>query len=118
MNVLEYFEEQAGNTEDLEIPETLLTAKILSVTSGCLTSNTVTEEDDGDDPQYVETYRVLEFLVQGGLWDEPVKFFMFSENTDNDEWIYAPTLEDFIEERFYGQDSLATTYEVNDEEAF
>lgn len=118
MNVLEYFEELTENIEDSEIPEPLLIARILSVTSGCLTSNPEIEDEEEDDLPQAETYRVLEFVVQGGLWDEPVKFLMLSENTDSEEWLYAPTLEDFIEERFYGQDNLTTTYEVNDEEVF
>lgn len=118
MNVLDYLEGEVGYVKNADIPETLLTAKVLSVMKGTLECDVVSEEDDEDDPHYADSYQVLEFVVQNGLWDEPVKFVMVSEDTDNDEWVYAATLEDFIEDRFYGQDDLTTTYEVNDEETF
>lgn len=118
MNVLDYLEEEIGYIRSSDMPETLLTAKIISIAKGVLECDVVEEEDEEDDPRFAESYQVLEFTVKSGLWDEPVKFVMISEDIENGEWIYAATLEDYLEENFYGQDDLTTTFEVIDEEDF
>ena len=118
MNVLDYLEEEVGYVRSSDMPETLVTANILSITKGVLECDVVEEEDDEDDPRSAVSYQVLEFEVQSGLWDEPVRFVMVSEDAENGEWIYASTLEDYMEDNFYGQDDLTTTYEVIDEETF
>jgi hypothetical protein len=78
----------------------------------------VEEEDDADDPRLAESYQVLEFEVQNGVWDEPVRFVMVSADTTDRDWVYASSLEDYLEEHFYGQDDLTTIYEVVDEEDY
>lgn len=118
MNVLDYLEEEIGYVRSSDMPETLLTAKIISVTKGVLECDVVEEEDDEDDPRFAESYQVLEFEVQNGVWDDAVRFVMVSEDTENGEWVYATTLEDYIDENFYSQDDLTTKYEVTDEETF
>lgn len=118
MNVLDYLEEELGYEQGTDMPDTLLTAKILSITKGALECDVVGEEDDADDPRVAESYQVLEFEVQNGLWDEPVRFVMVSEDVAEKDWVYATSLEDYLEENFYGQDDLTTTYEVVDEESF
>lgn len=118
MNVLDYLEEEVGYVRSSDMPETLLTAQIISITKGVLECDVVEEEDDEDDPRFAKSYQVLEFSVQSGLWDEAVKFIMVSEDSENGDWVYAATLEDYLEENFYGQDDLSTTYEVMDEEVF
>lgn len=118
MNVLDYLEEEIGYVRSSDMPETLLTAQILSIIKGVLECDVVEEEDDEDDPRFAVSYQVLEFSVQSGLWDEAVKFVMVSEDSENGDWVYAATLEDYLEENFYGQDDLTTTYEVIDDEDF
>lgn len=118
MNVLDYLEEEIGYVKSSDMPETLLTASIVSVTRGVLECDIVQEEDDDDDPRFAESYQVLEFEVQNGQWDDSVKFVMVSEDIENGEWEYAPNLEYYIEENFFGQDNLTTTYEVTDVEDY
>ena len=118
MNVLDYLEQEVeGYEESVGVPETLLSSNILSVTHGVLECDVVEEEDDEDDPRVADSYEVLEFEVESGLWDEPVKFVLVSDPS-GEEWVYASTLEDYIEEHYYDQDDLTTTYEVSDEQFF
>lgn len=118
MNVLDYLEEEIGYVKSSDMPETLLTASIVSVSRGTLECDIVDDEDDDDDPRFAESYQVLEFEVQSSLWDDSVRFVMVSENVEDGEWEYASTLESYLEENFYGQDSLSTTYEVTDVEEY
>lgn len=118
MNVLDYLEEEIGYVKSADMPETLLTAQIMTVSRGVLEGRTSCEEGEEDFPPFDETCEVLEFVVQNGLWDEPVKFVMVLNGSEGGEWVYASTLDDYIEENFYDQDDLTITYEVNDEEVF
>lgn len=118
MNVLDFLEEEIGYVKSSDMPEALLKATIQSVNRGLLECDLVGDEDDDDDPRFAEQYDVLEFIVTRDDWNSPVQFVMVSNDSENGDWEYFRTIDECIDEKFYGQDDLTTTYEVTDEEIF
>lgn len=119
--VLDYLEEEVGYVKASDMPEYLLSSKILSVSRGLLTCDLVddyVDEYEGDDYQeYVGTYVVLEFRVATD--DEPFSFIMVSAENEDEEWIYAESIDDYIEENLTdAYQELSTNYEMISDEDF